>query len=169
MTFWQQIVATFIGSLFGFSLGILLFIIREQIKARRHKSQLIKCLKKECEFNLIQIDGWLEVTDLVLRRIASSDRELFYFYRIHDFQRTFTLQCFEEGILYDNLTYKDLTILNEVLVYFSLPMSEYLNSRINLWKDGQLEKAEGNREFELVRDQLKGYREFVGEMLTKIK
>lgn len=169
MTLWQQILATFIGSLFGFSFGILLFVTREQIKARRHKSQLIKCLKKECEFNLIQIDGWLEVTDLVMRGIASSDRELFYFYRIHDFQRSFTLQCFEQGILYDNLKYKDLAILNEVLVYFSLPMSEYLNSKINSWNEGQLEPAKGNREFELVRNQLKRYREFIGEMLTKIK
>lgn len=169
MTFGQQMLATFIGSVFGFCFAIVLFYLSEHIKAKQQKIRLMKGLRKESEFNLTQIDRWLEDTDLVLRKIALSDRQLLYLYRLTDFHRNFILQCFQVGILYDVLTPKQLTNLNEVLIFFDFATTQYLNNNINLWQAAQLQPAAASQAFEFARGKLKEYREFIGEMLEDIR
>lgn len=115
MTFSEQIIATFLGSILGFFFGIALFYLTETFKVKRQKGQLLKGLKREFEFNFSLIDNWIEDTEKILRKISALDREVFTFYRLTDFQRLFTDKCFNQGILYDALSTKELAILNTIL------------------------------------------------------
>lgn len=169
MKFSEQIIATFLGSILGFFFGIALFYLTETIKAKRQKGQLLKGLKREFEFNFLLIDNWIEDTEKILRKISALDREVFIFYRLTDFQRLFTQMCFQQGILYDALSTKELAGLNTILIHFDIGATEWLNSQLNLWKEGTLQQVAANRLFEYQRDKLKENKEQLGNMLKHMK
>jgi len=169
MTFSQQIIATFVGSLAGFIFAILLFYLTEHIKSRRQKSKSIAGLKKEFAYNFLLIDKWIDETEQILRKVASGDHDIFILYRLTDYQRLFTQLCFQQGILYDALDSKAIAELNSILIHFDMGTTQWLNGFINQWHENKLPSVEANRVFEFERGELKKYKEQLGNMLKGMK
>lgn len=156
---WNEVITTFLGSSFAFIFGICLFYLSEYIKKRNNNAHLIEGLKKEFDYNLSQIDNWIEETDKVLRTVGTGDKNVFNYYRYSTFQRLFLDMCFQQGILYKSLTIDNLGDINAIVVHFQQPTSDVLNEDIQNWKESKISQVEFSRAFEFELSQLKKYKE----------
>jgi hypothetical protein len=89
MTFGQQVLASFVGTAFGFIFAIFLFLITKVIRSHLDKKTLRKHLKREFEYDISLLQEWIDEIDKILRKITANDPQVFSYLRYTFFQRFF--------------------------------------------------------------------------------
>ena len=169
MTFDQQILATFIGSVLGFIFAIVLFYITEKIKQKKAMSETKKNLKREFGFNISLLTEWTTKLDKVLRQVTADDHDVFEYFRYSDFQRVFIHTAFQQGILYDSFSDDDFYTLNSILIHFFRETETYLALYISRWKNKDITKKEMLQLFEFEKDKVSKYLKVLKNLREKIK
>lgn len=77
MTFEQQVLASFMGTAFGFIFAILLFLVTSAIKLKSDKKTLRKHLKREFEYDISLLQEWIDEIEKILRKITANDSQVF--------------------------------------------------------------------------------------------
>lgn len=165
MTFCQQVIASFIGTTFGFFFAILLFLITGTIKSYRDKKTLRKHLKREFEYDISLLQEWIDEIDKILRKITAKDLQVFSYLRYTFFQRFFMQEAFRSGIMYNSLNNEHISNLNTILLHCDIGIEQYLNGAIQQWKTGQQQQQEVLRQFEFEKEELKKYQKHLREIL----
>lgn len=169
MTFLQQVLASFIGTVFGFIFAILLFLITNSIKAFFDRKTLLRHLKREFEYDSALLQDWIEEIDKVLRKITANDLQVFSYLRYSFFQRSFMQEAFKLGIMYNSLNNEEISNLNNILLHCDVGPEQYVNNAIQQWKNGQLQQRDALGQFEFQKDELKKFRKNLQEIVKKIK
>jgi hypothetical protein len=168
MTFGQQVLASFIGTTFGFAFAILLFLITNAIRRFFERKTLRKHLKREFEYDISLLQEWIEEIEKILRKITANDPAVFSYLRYTFFQRTFMQEAFRTGMMYNSLNNEDISNLNTVLLHCDLGIEQYVNSFIKQWQTGQLGQQEALRKFEFEKDELGKYKKRLQKILQKL-
>ena len=168
MNFNQQLLSTLIGSFSGFVLAIILFYITEKIKNCRTKSNILKSLKREFQYNLGLIDEWLIDIDKILRQITAMDIQVYSYLKLSSFQGYFLQTAFQWGILYQIIDNDDMSKLNFILSQCCLPNENYIMNNINLWKTQKIAQKDVLATFEFQKDQLRKCKSDLQKIMTKI-
>ena len=169
MNFIEQIAASFIGTFFGFIFAIILFYITNKILEIRNKKVLLKHLKREFEYDISQIKGWIEEIDKILRKITANDSNVFSYLKYSYFARSFIQQAFNSGILYNKLNDEEISNLNTILSHCDLGFEGYINSLITQWKSSSIEQKEVLSKFEYEKEALSKYQKELAEFIKKTK
>ena len=98
MIFEQQVLASFMGTTFGFIFSIVLFLITWAIKSYADRKTLRKHLKREFEYDISLLQEWIAEFDKIIRKITANDHEVFNIFRYTFFQRTFMQEAFRSGL-----------------------------------------------------------------------
>ncbi len=165
MTFGQQVLASFVGTTFGFIFAILLFLITSGIKSYLDKKTLRKHLKREIEYDISLLQEWIDEIDKILRKITANDQQVFSYLRYTFFQRFFMQEAFRSGIMYKSLNNEHISNLNTILLHFDIGIEQYINGTIQQWKTGQQPQKEALRQFEFEKEELKKYQKHLREIL----
>lgn len=168
MTFQEQILSTFIGTLFGFIFAIILFIITTVIVKWRTNTNLKRHLKREFEYDISLLKGWISEIDKVLRKVTLNDFSVYSYLNYSYFQRTFIQKAFDSGIMYNKLDNEDISQLNTILTHCNINLEDYINSFIKKWKGNLLEQKEMSDQFEYEKDLLDKYIKYLGKILKKL-
>lgn len=165
MTFGQQVLASFVGTTFGFIFAILLFLITSAIKFYLDKKTLRKHLKREFEYDISLLQEWIDEIDKILRKITVNNREVFSYLRYTFFQRFFIQEAFRSGIMYKSLNNEHISNLNTILLHCDTGIEQYVNGAIQQWKTSQQPQQEALRQFEFEKEELKKYQKHIREIL----
>lgn len=165
MTFEQQVLASFMGTTFGFIFAILLFLITSKIKSDFDKKTLRKHLKREFEYDISLLQEWIDEIDKILRKITANDPQVFSYLRYTFFQRFFMQEAFRYGIMYNSLNNEHISNLNTILLHCDTGIEQYVNGAIQQWKSGQQPQQEALRQFEFEKEELKKYQKHLREIL----
>jgi hypothetical protein len=165
MTFGQQVLASFVGTTFGFIFAILLFLITSAIKSYLNKKTLRKHLKREFEYDISLLQEWIDEIDKILRKITANDPQVFSYLRYTFFQRFFMQEAFRSGIMYNSLNNENISNLNNILLHCDTGIEQYVNGAIQQWKTGQQPQQEVLRQFEFEKEELKKYQKHLREIL----
>lgn len=133
MNFIQQVFSTLIGSFFGFLFGMLLFWFQQTRKTQRNHEFISEGLHHEIEFNVSVIDKWLKEIE-VRRRWLSRSKDKTYFplrYFSDTLQIHFLKKSIEEGILYNQIDKKDLSIIFDFLLIKDSHREDKINSMMD--------------------------------------
>lgn len=168
MTFIQQVVASFIGTTFGFIFSIILFLITWLIKTYLDKKTLKKHLKREYEYDVSLLQEWIDEIDKILRKITANDKQIFSFIRYTYFQRSFIQEAFRSGLMYNSLNNEEISNLNTILLHCDTGIEQYINGIIHEWKTDQKPQQEALRNFEFEKEELKKYQKHLREILSKL-
>lgn len=165
MAFEQQVLASFVGTTFGFIFAILLFLITGAIKSYLNNKTLRKHLKREFEYDISLLQEWIDEIDKVLRKITAGDPQVFSFLRYTFFQRSFIQEAFRSGIMYNTLNNEHISNLNNILLHCDIGIEQFLNGSIQQWKTRQLPQQDALRQFEFEKEELKKYQKHLREIL----
>ena len=165
MTFGQQLLASFLGTTFGFIFAILLFLVTSTIKVCFEKKTLRKHLKREFEYDISLLQDWIDEIDKILRKITANDSQVFSYLRYTFFQRFFMQKAFQSGIMYNSLNNEHISNLNTILLHCDIGIEQYLNGAIQQWKVGQQPQKEALHQFEFEKEELKKYQKHLKEIL----
>lgn len=168
MTFGQQVLASFIGTSFGFIFAILLFLITSKIKFSLEKKTLRKHLKREFEYDTSLLQEWTDEIDKILRKITANDLQVFSYLRYTFFQRSFMQEAFRSGIMYKSLNNEAISNLNSVLLHFDVGIEQLINGTIQQWNNGQLPQQDALRKFEFEKEQMQKYKKHLREIIGKL-
>lgn len=168
MTFQQQVIATLLGSIAGFLFAIFIFYITENIKTKRIKKNLIKNLKREFEYNISLLQGWIDEIDKILRKITTDDRQIFSYFKYSYYQRLFTQESFHFGILYELYNNEDISTLSTILLHCDINGEQYINQKITQWNTVQIEQRKVLSTFEFEKETLQKYKKQLTELLGKL-
>lgn len=169
MTFLQQVLASFVGSLFGFIFAIILFLVTVTIKEQFDKRTLLKHLKREFEYDISLLQEWIEEVDKILRKITANDLQVYTYLRYTFFQRSFMQEAFRSGMMYRSLNNEEISNLNNVLSHCDTGIEQYVNGAIQQWKNKQLLQQDALRQFEFEKEELQRFRKHLQEVLKKLR
>ena len=168
MDFGQQVLATFVGTLFGFIFAIFLFLITNYIQNNRAKKNLKKHLKREFQYDISLLQEWIDEIDKILRKITASDITVYSYLKYSLFQRYFMQECFRAGIMYDLFDDSDITNLNYMLVHCDIGGEQLINSFIAQWQKQEMCQKDALAKFEFQKEQLIQYRKHLELLFKKI-
>jgi len=166
MTFCQQVLASFIGTTFGFIFSIILFLITWAIKRHHDRKTLRKHLKREFEYDISLLQEWIDEIDKILRKITANDHEVFSFLRYTFFQRFFMQEAFRSGLMYNSLNNEQISNLNNILLHCDAGIEQFINGIINEWKTSRKPQQEALRQFEFEKEELRKYQKHLREILV---
>jgi len=168
MNFWQNVLSTFIGALFGFVFSIFLFYLTQRLSKNAQKKSLEKNLVKEFEFNEHYLRKILDDLKKTIEKITVNDKNVFYFFNYISYQRLFTQTYFQQGYLYDKLEPDDINLIDTILNRISLGGQAYINNSIQQWKDGYLNQPQILNIIGFERDSIEKYIKDIGQIKQKI-
>lgn len=168
MTFEQQVLASFLGTAFGFVFAILLFLITGKIGQNLKRETLRKHLKREFEYDTSLLQEWIDEIDKVLRKITADDHQVFSYLRYTFLQRSFMQEAFRSGIMYKALNNDEISRLNSVLLHCDFGIEQVINGAIQQWNSVQLSQQEALRKFEFEKEQLQSYKKHLQEIVKKL-
>jgi len=166
MTFGQQVLASFVGTVFGFIFAIFLFLITEVIKSHLGKKTLRKHINREFEYDISLLQEWIDEIDKILRKIGANDPQIFSYLRYTFFQRFFVQEAFRSGIMYNALNNEQISNLNTILLHFDTGIEQYLNGAIQQWKTGKQPQQDALHQFEFEKEQLIKYQKHLRDILV---
>lgn len=166
--FKEQILASFIGTFFGFVFAILLFFITNKMIEIRNRRILYRHLKREVEYDISLIQEWIDEIDKVLRKITAKDLNVFSYLKYSYFQRSFIQQAFISGIMYNKLNNEEISQLNTILSHCDINFEGYVNSLITQWKSSTIEQKEVLTNFEFEKDSLNRFKRELDDIIKKI-
>ena len=169
MTFKEQIIASCIGTFFGFIFAIVLFFITNFIQQLLVKISFRAYLKREFKYNISLLKEWIDEIDKVLRKITAEDKQVYSYLKYSFFQRYFMQESFKLGIMYKLFDNEDIFSLNKVLLHCDIGMEQYVNSLIDRWKKGEIKRQEALDAFEFQKEELKEYKKHLEKLLSVIK
>lgn len=169
MTFGQQVLASFIGTTFGFAFAILLFLITNAIRGVSQRKTLFKHVKREFEYDISLLQEWIEEMEKILRKITANDSNVFSYLRYTFFQRAFMQEGFRTGMMYNALGNEDISNLNTVLLHCDFGTEQYVNSFIQQWKTGQLGEQDALQKFEFEKEELGRHRKRLQQILQELE
>lgn len=169
MLFKEQVLASFMGTAFGFIFAILLFLITNKIKSNVDRKTLRKRLKREFEYDISLLQEWIDEIEKILRKITANDPQVFSFLRYTFFQRSFTQEAFRAGMVYDSLDNEHVSNLNNILLHCDIGTEQYLNGSIQQWKIGKQPQPTALDQFEFEKGELKKYQKQLREILVILK
>lgn len=166
MTFYEQLLASFIGTAFGFGFAILLFFRTNAIKTHFAKKTLHKHVKREIEYDISLIQEWINEVDGILRKVTAKDPEVYNYLKFTFFQRYFFLQeALKKGIMYDALDNEDISHLSTILLHYDFGTQQFINSSIQQWKDQQITQQNVLRIFEFQKGVLQKHTKYLKDTL----
>jgi len=169
MTFFEQVLATFIGALAAFVFSLVLFYLQEKFKEGKNGKTLMSNIKKECDFNVIFLEDFKDQFDKFLRKISANDKSAFLPLKFEKVQRLFISKAFNEGLLYDSLKAEELQELDSMLDYFSQSTNNFFWTRLQAFCSGKTDAAAALPGFEFDKEKIQKYINFQKLIKEKFK
>jgi len=166
--FEQQLLSTLIGTISGFILAMGLFYLTFIWKNSIEKNNLRKNMIREYEYNLRLLDTWHTNIENTITKVISNDRAIPYYFKYRDFQTIFLQAFFSRGFLYERLDDDEINSLAVMLQDFNLYGENYINGKIQDWKEGRIDIANMKGELEFERDKINDSIEKLGKIKEKI-
>jgi len=173
MAFKEQILASFIGTLFGFIFAVVLFLTTNYFQQKLASRVFKKHLKREFKYDIKLLQNWIEDIEKILRKIAIKDKQIYQYIKYSDLGRYFMDESFKLGLIYNSFSDDQIFNLNKLVTHCSLSSEQYVNNKIAEWKncpiivEDKLQK-ELLKYFEYQKDQLSKFKIFLEDLL-KIK
>jgi len=170
MTFKEQIIATFIGSLLAFIFAIILFLITNRLTAKKARKSYKKLLKREFSYNIELLQKWLNEINDTLGKISADDKNIFKYFKYTYFQVYFLNECFKYGIVYELFKKdKDIAKLNAMLGFFSIGGEQLINNTITSWKTNQIDKKAITTKMQYEKTKIDEYCKYLQECVKDFK
>lgn len=173
MNFKEQILASFLGTLFGFIFAIVLFLITNWIQKLLANKNFKKHLEREFNYDIKLLQGWIDKIEVVLRKITAKDRQVFQYLKYSDLGRYFMDESFKLGLIYDLFTDEQVFKLNKLVTHCSLDSEGYVNGKITEWKNHPVDAEDKLQKevmgvFEYQRMELKDFKDLILELIKKL-
>ncbi len=169
MVFKEQILASFLGTTFGFIFAIILFLLTNWIQNKLNKNHFKDYLKSEFQYDISLLQEWIDEFDKVLRKITASDLDVYSYFQYSLLQTYFMQESFKLGIMYKFFNNEDIFNLNKMLVHCTLAVEQFVNSNIVKWKSKQITQKEALEAFEFQQGELKKYKKHLEVLLNKLR
>jgi hypothetical protein len=170
MDFKEQMLSTFIGAIAGFIFSICLFYLTELWKSSSEKKGLIKNLNKEFEYNISFLEGYKNDYEKLLRQIAADTKNIIAVFRFSKLQRMFLLEAFNKGLLYKQLTTDEISDIDAMLTYFNITYDNLAYRDLTMLNNGEfVSKDKALERFEYDRTQIEKYLKIINNLKVKFK
>lgn len=174
MTFKEQILASFIGTLFGFILAVVLFLITNYIQRKLANKVFRKYLKREFEYDIRLLQDWIDKIEEVLRKIAAKDKQIYQYIKYSDLARYFMDESFKLGLIYSLFTNDQIFNLNKLVTHGSIGMEQYVNNKVVVWNNCPASEEDKQQKellkvFEYQKSLLKEFKNLLEELVEKLK
>lgn len=159
MSFGEQVTATLIGTVAGFTGSLLLFWIREKVGRCIHEKALVDNLFYELDYNIALFRKY---EDLITESIESTGHDNRNVYLNIDYEyiaRFFAIQFYQSGLLRKYLHHEDMKRWNDFMIALQVGGQAYVLNQLEAWRKGALGKedifAALNMEREHIRDAIR--------------
>jgi len=170
MTFKEQLLSTFLGSLLGFLFAIILFVVTYWLANKKIKNSYKKLLKREFEFNISLLETWLNYFEDVIVKISNDDHNIYHYFKYADLQVYFLKKAFELGIVYDSLKKdEDIAKLIGMLDFFSATGETLVYNDIKLWKNSQIDKKAITEIMQYQKNKINEYLKFLKDFIKDLE
>jgi len=173
MTFNQQLLASFIGTFFGFLSAIVLFLLTFYIQRKLANNIFKKHLKREFRYDIKLMKEWIETVEKVLRKVTAKDKQIFYYIKYSDLARYFMDESFKLGLIYNLFSDEQVFALNKLVTHCSIGTEQYINNKIIAWRscpaaEEDKQQKELLEAFEYQKDELSKFKKLLDELLEKL-
>lgn len=174
MSFQVQVLASFLGTLFGFLFAIVLHVITNFIQRKWAKEVFKKHLRREFEYDMRLLQDWFDKIEEILRKISAKDKRIYQYLKYSDFTRYFMDESFKFGLIYDLFNDDEVFGLNKLVTHGSLGMEQYVNSKVLEWKNCPAAEEDTKQKeilvfFEYEKNQLRDFKKLLAVLLGKLK
>jgi len=174
MVFKEQILASFIGTVFGFIFAIACFLLTYYIQRKLANNVFKKHLRREFRYDIKLIKDWIETIEKVLRKVTAKDKQVYYYIKYSDLARYFMDESFKLGLIYNLFSDEQVFALNKLVTHCSIGTEQYINNKIIAWKscpatEEDKQQKELLEAFEYQKDELSKFKKLLDELLEKLK
>ncbi|MEA2095933.1 MAG: hypothetical protein U9P73_04470 [Candidatus Cloacimonadota bacterium] len=137
MNFYEQLVATMIGTISGFIFSLFLFYIKEKLSISKRRRFMVKNVKKELEANIVLLIKADQSLTKCIEQVTNNIQQVYCTLNYKFYGKFFTQQFYQSGFIYDEWTIKDIETLNEAFVAYSVGSDAYVLNGLQQWRDGK--------------------------------
>ena len=157
MNFWQIAFPTFTGAFIAFIFSIILFHLTNKWSKDAQRKSLEENLIKEFEFNEHFLAKIKEDVKKVIEKVTVDDHNVYQYLKYVNYQRLFTQNYFQQGLLYKKLSPDDINLLDNILRHMDQPGERYINNIISRWNAGEFTQQEALNKLSFERDSLEEF------------
>lgn len=169
MNFYQQIIASLIGTFVGFVFSIVLFYLTEKWKSAHTNKNLSSNIQRELQYNVDFLNGYKDEFEKMLRQVTANTKPVYLIFKHSKLQRLFILEAFQKGLLYKYLTVDEINNMDVMINYFLPYRDQALNQILSSYNSGQNTAQSALATLEWDRDQIDLYIKILKNLKTKLK
>jgi len=155
MTFSEQILATLIGTFFGFMGSLVLFWIKEKVTKNNQKNSLVNNLRYELDYNIALYRKYEADITKCIECIGADDRTTFLNIDYEYIARFFAIQFYQNGLIQDYLHHEDMKRWNDFMITLSSGSQKYAVEQLQAWKNKEIKKEDAFSSLSHERDQIR--------------
>ncbi len=168
MTFWQYLLATFVGVALGFVFSIILFYLTNRWSRNARKKSLEGNLVKEFVFNEKYLQDLIKKLDAALQDITVENRNAYHYFRYRSYQQLFTTTYLSQDFIYERLEPDDIYKLGLILDRMSSWGEQFINDLMRRWNNNAVSSQEALQFVRLDRDSMSSFIKDIQQIRGKI-
>lgn len=171
MNFSNQVLASFLGSSFGFVFALILYFLTLKVNRHLNKKALLKNLKREFEYNLLSVDQWIGEVERIIHGITVNSPSIYGYVKYSDYLRLFIGDTFRTGLLYEIYTNEEIAIINQILSHLNLGAEQWVNNAFHKWRNSQNPQTDAAAAlgiFEFEKTRLLEHKKSLASLIKKI-
>ncbi len=137
MTFMQQILATLIGTVAGFTFSLFLFYIKEQWAKINNEEFVINNTITEISLDISILKKIKDNLNKAIEQITVDDKSAYANIDYSRIARNFLIQFYKTGLMNKILTLDEIDNLNSHSITFSAGYEVHVTDSINDYRDGK--------------------------------
>ena len=158
-----------VASLLGFTFALILFYIQEVIREKWKKKKFLRNLRRELEYNVIQIDKWINEVKHDHYQ-ATWVKPIYSFSpNFQNFRHHFIDKAFENGVIYELYDNEDISKLIISLSYFSERNMKSILEFIKEQKTMEIADEDGTPGPEYIKMFIKDQNKILNDEKERIK
>lgn len=142
MKFWEQALATLIGSFGGFVGALILFWIKTYSENSRKEKSLLKNLRYEIEYNINLLNKYDGEITKCIEAVAADSKVVYLNIDYAKIARYFSIQFYREGLLSKYLHIEDMKNWNDFLATLSEGAETHVLETLEKWRKTEVGKEQ---------------------------
>ena len=159
--FIKQAAPIFSAALLAFMFSLVIFYVTERLKRKTERKEMLRNVYREIRFNLNFLDKYKIELDRLVQKVIANDQNVSHFFKFGKLQRTFLLNAFDKGLLYEVLTDEEINTIDSMIGFFFKDTDNFLASKLSEFKDSEVTTSDMLHRLQWNIDELIRYRDFI--------
>jgi hypothetical protein len=168
MTFFQQVIATLIGSFCGFLAALAMLWIKNWVDSSQKEQALLKNLRYEFEYNINVLTKFEDLFTKAIEAIGADSRQVYLNLDYSFIARHFSIQFYREGLVSKYLHVDDVKRWNDFLSDLSPGGDTFVLNTLEQWRHASIDKEEVFKVLTHVRGQIRYAKELSEYLKSRV-